>query len=57
MRFEALEITIHDTGIPSRLMELLRYIQNSFCEARHIPIKIIVNSKGTYVQYESNANI
>ena len=40
MRFEALEITIHD-----------------IFEAPHIPIKVIVNSKGTYVQYESNANI
>ena len=38
-------------------MELLRCIRNSFCEARHIPIKIIVSSNGTYIQYESNANI
>ena len=38
-------------------MELLRYIRNSFCEVRHIPIKIIVNSNGTYTQYENNANI
>ena len=37
-------------------MELFRYIRNSFCEARHIPIKIIVICNGTYI-HESNTNI